>query len=468
MIFLKYIYQRSMLLYAMLLLAVSLAFFSRILPVIWIIFGIAVVFLSFSYMQRLTRRWFHLPEKQFRKKVFWAAFWVRVGYVLFSYVFFTVMTGHPFEFQAGDARLYDWEGTRLAKFFLDGNFDVGSLTYAPKLSSQGIVTLIGIVYAFTFNSIIAFRIVNSLLGAWVCVMVFDITKRSFGEKAAKVSAVLAVIAPPLIYYCGLHLKAAVIVFLVVFFINIGDRILKERQFKIKDIILLCMTAASMFLFRNALAVVLILSFATALVLISKRISSFSRRCITASVMVVVALFVFNFDLASEAREETIRYLGYRETNIESHMQLYAARGNKLATLASKFIFAPLAVIGPLPTLVNTHQDNAAMMAGALFFRNVIAFFMVISILLLVKRNQWRNHVFILAMFLYWLFVLANSGFALQDRFHLILVPIIIIFSGNLILNADKKMMKYFSMYLVFLGALIFAWNTFKLAGRGLI
>jgi hypothetical protein len=48
------------------------------------------------------------------------------------------------------------------------------------------------------------------------------------------------------------------------------------------------------------------------------------------------------------------------------------------------------------------------------------------------------------------------------------VPIILIFSGNFILNADKKMVKYFNMYLLFLGVLIFAWNTFKLAGRGLI
>lgn len=468
MIFLKYISQRSFLLYAILLMAVSSAFFSYILPIIWIFFGISVVYLSFFHIQQLTRRWLNLPEKRFRKKVFWTSFWIRVAYVLFSYIFFIFMTGDPFEFQAADAKFYDWEGARLAHFFLAGNFDVGSLTYAPKLASQGIVTLIGIVYALSFDSIIAFRIVNSLLGAWVCVMVYDIARRSFGEKAAKLSAVLAVVAPPLIYYCGLHLKAAVIVFLVVFFINTGDRLLKERQFKVQDIILLCVAAASMFLFRNALAVVLVLSFATALVLISERITSFSRRCAAAAVMVVLAMAFLNLDLASEAREQTLRYLGYRATNLERHMELYAARGNKLATLGSKVIFAPLAMIGPLPTLVDTDQDNAAMMAGALFFRNIMAFFMIYSVLLLLKRHRWRNHVFLLAVFFSWLFVLANSGYALQDRFHLIFVPIILIFSGNIIVNANKKMVQYFNLYIVFLGALILAWNYFKLAGRGLV
>jgi Ca2+/Na+ antiporter len=388
--------------------------------------------------------------------------------VLFSYVFFTVMTGLPFEFAAGDARFYDWEGARLADFFLAGNFDVGSLTYAQKLSTQGIVALIGIVYAFTSDSIIAFRIVNSLLGAWICVMIYDIARRSFGEKAARISAVLGVVAPPLIYYCGLHLKEAVIVFLVVFFINTGDQLLRGRQFKIRDIVLLLGAASLVFMFRNALAVIMILSLVTAIIFLSNRISPFFKRGAVFFVLICFFWTVLSFDLATEAREETMRYFGFRETQLEDHMRLYAGRGNEWAKYANKAIFAPLVVIGPLPTLVNTYQDNAAMLAGAMFFRNVMAFFMIVSAVLLVKRQQWRNHVFLLAVISSWIFVLANSGFALQDRFHLVLIPIIVIFAGNIISNASKKTMKYFSVYLVFIGALILSWNWFKLAGRGLI
>jgi Ca2+/Na+ antiporter len=299
-------------------------------------------------------------------------------------------------------------------------------------------------------------------------MVFDIARRSFGEKAARISAVLAVVAPPLIYYCGLHLKEAVIVFLVVLFVDIGDRVLRAKQLSTRDILLLGVTAVLMVFFRNALAVVLIVSFAAALTLTSGRLSPAFRRFAIASVMVFFAVAVFTLDLVSEAEEETVRYLGYRETHIETHMQRYARRGNELATLANRIIFAPLAFVGPLPTLVDTQQDNSAMMAGSMFFRNVLGFFMIAGILLMVKHRQWRNHIFLLAVFFLWLFVLANSGYALQDRFHLILVPIIVIFSGNFILNTDEKLVKYFNMYLLFLGVLIFAWNTFKLAGRGLI
>jgi hypothetical protein len=132
MILLKYMYQRSVLLYAILLMAVSAVFSSHILPFVWMVFGITVVFLSFSSMCRLIRQWFHLPEKEFRKKIFWTAFWVRMTYVLFSYVFYIIMTGIPFEFETADARFYHWEGARLAKYFLAGNFDVGSLTFAES------------------------------------------------------------------------------------------------------------------------------------------------------------------------------------------------------------------------------------------------------------------------------------------------------------------------------------------------
>jgi hypothetical protein len=176
----------------------------------------------------------------------------------------------------------------------------------------------------------------------------------------------------------------------------------------------------------------------------------------------------SFDLATEVREETMRYFGYRGTHVEDHMRSYASRGNEWAKFATKAIFFPLVVIGPLPTMVNTHQENAAMMAGAMFFRNVMAFFTIVSAVLLMKRHQWRNHVFLLAVLFSWLFVLGSSGFALQDRFHLVLLPIIVIFAGNIISNADKKMMNYFSVYLMFIGALIVAWNWFKLAGRGLV
>jgi 4-amino-4-deoxy-L-arabinose transferase-like glycosyltransferase len=464
----KNIYNQSLLLFIVLLFIISVFFMQYILPLVWIVVSIITVFLFFHFFFRLSQRWLKLPEEKFRKNIFWTSLWIRVAYVILSYAFYTFMTDIPFEFSARDSRFYHYFGLRLADAFLMGNFDLPSLIYIKKLSSWGMMILTGSVYALFFDSIIALRIVNALLGAWACVLIYDIARRSFGDHAGRISAILAVLAPPLIYYCGLHLKAGVILFLTVFFINIADRVLKERQLVIKDLILLFGTAAVMLLFRNSLAFILLFSFIVSLVFVSKRVSPFFKRSAIGFLLAGFLMVLITFDLAPKVQEEAWRYMGYRETHIEDHMRLYASRGNVFATYAKKTIFAPLAFVGPLPTLVDTQQDNSAMMAGVMFVRNIYGFFMFFGILFLIKQKQLRNHILLLAVFFSWLFVIANSGFALQDRFHLIFVPIIMIFSGYAISMADKKIMGYFSLYLVFLGVLIFSWNWFKLAGRGLI
>ncbi len=464
----KTIYKRTLLLFIALLFVVSVFFMQYMLPLVWIVVSLSTVYLSFHFIYRLSQRWARFPEKKFRKKVFWTALWIRVAYVLLSYIFYTFMTGIPFEFGAADSKFYNYHGIRFAQPLLAGNFDLTYLKDIEKVSSMGMVTLTGVIYALFFNSIIAFRIVNALLGAWACVLIYDIAKRSFGLNAGRISAIFAILAPPFIYYCGLHLKASVILFLVVFYINIADRILKESQFSIKDFSLLLGTAAVMLLFRNSLAVALLLSFIVSLVFLSKRVSPFFKRATIGLIIVCSILGIFYLNIAPQVQEETQRYWGYRQGNLEAHMQLYANSGNTFATLATKTIFAPLVFVGPLPTLVDTHQDNSAMMAGTMFFRNVYGFFMLIGVLILIKHRQLRNHIFLLTVFFSWLFVLANSGYALQDRFHLIFVPIIAIFSGYAISMTNKKIMGYFNLYLLFLGALILSWNWFKLAGRGLL
>jgi len=457
--------KQSMLLYIMLLSAATI-FFGHILPLVWIIIGIGTVFLSFYYFSRLSIKWANLPERIFRKRIFWTALWIRVGYVFASYVFFLIMTDIPFEFDTADARMYHHHSIRFAKGILEGNFDIPSLIYFQKLASWGIVIVMGFVYSVFFDSIIAFRLVNALLGAWACVLIYDIARRSFDLNAARISAVMAVVAPPLIYYCGLHLKEAIILFMVVFFINVGDRLLKERRLMLRDLALLIIAASVMLFFRNALAVALIISFMASVLLMSGRVSQPSRRIMAGFVLVSMLVVFINLDLVQESRQESLFYFGVRDVQLEHQMQMYAQRGNVLATHATRSIFAPLAFIGPLPTLVDTQQENIIMLAGSMFYRNVFVFFTLFALYYMIKQRQWHSHILLLAVFFSWLFILANSGYALQDRFHLILMPIVIILSGYGISMAGKKAMGNFNLYLLFLGSLIFAWNWFKLAGRG--
>ena len=85
--------------------------------------------------------------------------------------------------------------------------------------------------------------------------------------------------PGLIYYCGLHLKETVMVFILIVFINSADKLFKAKKIKYLNALLLIIAAGSLFLFRTVLAVSAIFAFITASFFISKRISGWGRRII---------------------------------------------------------------------------------------------------------------------------------------------------------------------------------------------
>ena len=85
-----------------------------------------------------------------------------------------------------------------------------------------------------------------------------------------------------------------------------------------------------------------------------------------------------------------------------------------------------------------------------------------------KRRMLRNHILIISFLLSYLVVLASSGFALSGRFHLPVIPFLLVFAGYGITQMNNKNIKYYVPYLIVISLVIIGWNWFKLAGRGLI
>ena len=140
--------------------------------------------------------------------------------------------------------------------------------------------------------------------------------------------------------------------------------------------------------------------------------------------------------------------------------------NKLAHYGSRGVFLPVMLIAPFPTLVYIYdQPNTMMLGGAYFTRNVYAFFVFIALWVLYRRKQLTQHVLLLSVIFSYVFVLASSGFALSERFHLPLVPFLLILAAHGISQMNRKNTRYYIPYLVLVGALIIGWNWFKLAGR---
>jgi len=139
----------------------------------------------------------------------------------------------------------------------------------------------------------------------------------------------------------------------------------------------------------------------------------------------------------------------------------------LAKYGTSTIFLPLMLFAPFPTLVYIDdQPNAMMINGNIFTRNVYAFFVLIALFTLYKKKLLTQHILILALLLSYLVILALSGFALSERFHMPAVPFLLILAGYGVTQMDKKNVKYYIPYLFIIGMVIFGWNWFKLAGRG--
>jgi hypothetical protein len=109
-----------------------------------------------------------------------------------------------------------------------------------------------------------------------------------------------------------------------------------------------------------------------------------------------------------------------------------------------------------------------LLSGGFFVKNIMAFFVFVALLFLIKKKRWKNHILILAVFAIYLAILALSKFAIVERFHMPALPFFIILSAYGISVINKKSIKYFQGYVLLIAFIIVGWNWFKLAGRGII
>jgi 4-amino-4-deoxy-L-arabinose transferase-like glycosyltransferase len=440
---------------------------NNFVPIIWVFFSLLTVILFFSNLSLLTKRWQHLSNKGFKKKLFSLAFTIRLIAVLFLYLFFELMTGQPYEFHAADGIGYNNLGLNVSNLISSGQFNLFEKLWYIGFSDKGFPIYLGIVYSLFFNSILVVRLINALLSAWSCVLIYKFSQRSFGEKTARIAGILTMLLPNLIYYTGLHLKETLMVFLLIAFMERADYLLRSNKISFKNLIIIGCLGASLFLFRTVLGVSAFAALFGAFIFSSSRISGWSKRFFSVIWISIIVLIFLSGKILPEINE----YWGGRETNLTSQMNHFATRegANKFAKYGSTAIFAPIVLVGPFPTLVHIEgQENHMMLAGAYFTRNVYAFFVLIGLFALYKQKIIRQHLLIVLFIFLYLGVLANSGFALSERFHLPALPFMLIIAAYGITQMNNKNKKYFSPYLIFISVVIIGWNWFKLAGRELI
>ncbi|WP_460946664.1 hypothetical protein [Spirosoma daeguense] len=331
-------------------------------------------------------------------------------------------------------------------------------------SDVGYPFYLGMIYYNLSDHVLIPRIIKAYLGAQTCVFTYKLASNNFGEPIGRLAGILTMLVPNMIYYCGLHVKETEMVFLTVWFVYLADKVIRTKTIKSLDVFLLILAITLSFFFRTVLAGCLIGAVAVATVFSSSRISSFNKRLFLV-LLLIAGVFVISL---TPLADNIMDHINESADNQSAQMKSYATRGdgnNKYAKYGSRSVFMPFMIMAPFPSLVDTLQPNAMMLAGAYFTRNVYAFFVFISLWALYKRKQLKHHVLILAVTFSYIFVLASSGFAFSERFHLPLLPFLLTFAAHGVSQMNPKNRKYYIPYLILVTAVVVGWNWFKLAGR---
>lgn len=459
----RYFTQKGIIVFFLVLLIVSAIFFQKVLPLYSVLFNLIEVVGFFSLSSSLSIKWSRVSVKYFTKRLLQTAFGIRLAWVFFSYFFYIHMTGIPFEFDASDSSGYHGEGQWLVDLLHRGAFDRYLVYIGTGYSDMGYPLYLGLLYYAVGDSVLLPRIIKAALGAVTCLFIYKIARNNFGESTGRVAGIMAMLLPNLIYYCGLHVKETEMLFLIVSFIYLADLLLRSNRIHLKYLLLLAILGASLFFFRTVLAVCVITSVAVAVVFTTSRISSRSKRF-----GLIILLIAGAFLISKTSLSESINdYIEAGKDNQQLQMSNFSNRkeGNKFASYGSLSVFLPLILIAPFPTLVDTGQQNSMMLGGAFFTRNIYAFFVLLALWALYKQRKLSEHVLLLAALGSYSLVLASSGFALSERFHLPMVPLLLIFAAYGVSQVKVNHKPIFIFYVVVVSIIVIGWNWFKLAGR---
>jgi hypothetical protein len=460
----KPIANKGLLLYFISVITISVVFGNYAMNIAFLLMGIVGVFLFFYGSNHLTVRWQNLPPKAFLRRLFWTALIIRLAWVVFSYFFYETQTGKPFEFDAADSLAYHGEGEWLAAVSWREVFDY--LFWSRSgYSDSGYCLYLTLVYKIFGINIIIPRILKALYSSFSCVLIYKLVARSINDKVARMAAVIAMLMPNLIVYCGLHLKETEMLFLIVVFLERADYVLRSRKITFINIVLPVILAMSLFLFRTVLGVVAFFSFVTALFFSPNRVLGKGRKFMIAFWVVLAIVILAGGAIMNEIEETWLS----RGANQETKRLEQTIRGNQWAKYATGTVMAPMVFVLPFSSMVDTDQRNQLVLHGGNYVRNFMGVFALVALVsaLFIKKN-WRDFSLIGSFVIGYLGVISLSGFANSERFLLPGLPGLIIFwaYGMSVLNA--KSYRFVKYWYVVVPVMEIGWAVFKIGSRGLL
>ncbi len=461
----KVISNKAVLLYLGVLTVVSLVFAQYAMPFEYIVLGVVWVAGFFLLSSACSKQWLKLPQKRFLNMLFWIALALRWLWVLISYYYYLAKTGAPFEFAAADSMWYyeESQGYRNADIvtifralFID----------ADTISDSGYLFYLSILSKITGKSLLLPRIINAVFSAVTCLLIYYLAKRTLGEEAGRLSAIFACFMPNLIFYCGLHLKETMMIFLLVAYLERTDYLIRTKKYSIFTVLVPVLLLVSLFTFRSVLGAAAALAFVTALVFTNTSIVGRKKRVM----LILWGIFAAVVLAGGVIRNEMEGLWKERSTNQEAKRTQQTMRGNQWAKYATGTVMAPMMFVLPFPTMVDVdEQYTQQMLSGGNYVRNFLGGFVIIAVFtaIFVKKN-WRNLSLIGMFVIAYLGIISASGFANSERFLLPGLPGLLILAAYGVTLLNAKNYKFMKVWFWIVPLMSLGWAVFKLGSRGIL
>lgn len=453
---------------------------------LWIVASLSIL-LFFYGGQSMSKSWERKNERAFVRYVFIVGFLIRLLWILYCYFIFNMDHYGKIYGDDADTGWYMEVGKSLSKWFAGESHLIRSdaqnapmtLTeimdyHGCALDDVGYPMWLGFVYLIVGvdNDVFIPFIIKCLMSAYCAVYIYRIAKRHYGDGVARMSAIFVCVYPNMIYWCGTMFKEVEMVFLCCMALENFDRVLSSGQrYTFRNLLPGILATIAVFFFRSALGILILLAVFAHIIMASNRVMSMGKK-IMAGVLVTSVLLVAMGDrirTQSEALMNTAQS-DYQSKNMEWRAERQG--GNSFAKYAGAAVFAPLIFTIPFPTFNQAEESQLlqVQLSGGSYIKNILSFFVIIVMFMLLISGEWRRHVFILAYTVGYHLILVMSSFAHSGRFHMPVIPMIMLFAayGIQIAKTNAKVRKWLPMVLVLEVAVCLVWNWFKLKGRGLI
>ncbi len=302
------------------------------------------------------------------------------------------------------------------------------------------------------------------MSAYLCIVVYKLSSRTFGERTGRLAAVMCVFMPILIQLTGTHIKETEMIFLSILALERMDYLIRSKKYTFWNILFPILLTGLTFGFRTVVGMCLIFAFFVFIILSPKDLVSRKGKIVTLLTTGVVFL-VFLFTAIGNEMEVYYR-LNFSGSDYLS--KRYDSMGMEYHELAQSKYLYPGAFVLPLSPMVKEAPKHNKRWNGSMYVKSFLGFFAMLSIVVAFRQKKWRDFSLIGAYELAYLGIIMSSFTANSERYHEPAIPLLLVMAAYAMTHLRRKDMIWFYAYCGVLLVALFVWNWLKLASRGLV